>query len=156
MDREKSINPGSPVVRSIVAGIVMFLFVHLVEVSLSYLLHEYKLLSVNILYYSLTYLIFGVLFGLALGIIISVAAILDRNRKRTGQELSSTFLGVSAFIWLYAVVVFNADAPSNWSLPSHASLLTGLYPRENGTGSQMNAETYSKIEEKLKALAYIQ
>jgi arylsulfatase A-like enzyme len=32
--------------------------------------------------------------------------------------------------------VFDAYSTATWTLPSHASLLTGLYPTENGTGHQ--------------------
>jgi arylsulfatase A-like enzyme len=34
--------------------------------------------------------------------------------------------------------VFDAYAPSHWTLPSHASLVTGLYPTENGTALASN------------------
>lgn len=36
--------------------------------------------------------------------------------------------------------VFDAYATASWTLPSHASIVTGLYPTENGTGPQMNYE----------------
>ncbi len=47
--------------------------------------------------------------------------------------------------------VFDAYATSHWTLPSHASLVTGLYPTENGTGIQKglvidrNNETLAEI-----------
>ena len=34
-------------------------------------------------------------------------------------------------------LVFDAYSPSHWTLPSHASLFTGLYPTENGTQSNL-------------------
>jgi len=34
--------------------------------------------------------------------------------------------------------IFNAYSPSSWTLPAHASIVTGLYPTENGTGRGRN------------------
>jgi len=47
--------------------------------------------------------------------------------------------------------VFDAYATSHWTLPSHASLVTGLYPTENGTGVQKGLV----IDEKNETLAEI-
>ena len=47
--------------------------------------------------------------------------------------------------------VFDAYATSHWTLPSHASLVTGLYPTENGTGVQKGLV----IDQKNETLAEI-
>lgn len=54
------------------------------------------------------------------------------------------------------VLFENAIAPSSWTLPSHASMLTGLYPHQHGAETlegQLNQQSPT-IAEALRALGY--
>jgi hypothetical protein len=44
----------------------------------------------------------------------------------------------------------NCIAPASWTLPSHASLLTGMYPKEHGAHETMEAKTLDIEKVKLK------
>lgn len=55
-----------------------------------------------------------------------------------------------------AVLFENAVAPSSWTLPSHASILTGLYPHAHHTAaySANLGSEYPTLPEKLRSLGY--
>ena len=48
-----------------------------------------------------------------------------------------------------AVVFQNAIAPAPWTLPSHASFFTGLYPREHGIHDDCDEQDYRKLLNKI-------
>jgi len=48
-----------------------------------------------------------------------------------------------------AVVFQNAIAPAPWTLPSHASFFTGLYPREHGIYDDCDEQDYRKLLNKI-------
>ena len=48
-----------------------------------------------------------------------------------------------------AVVFPNAIAPAPWTLPSHATFFTGLYPREHGIYDDCDEQDYRKLLNKI-------
>ncbi len=53
--------------------------------------------------------------------------VLDTMRYDAFERLASKMGGLEGFVMLK-----NCIAPSSWTLPSHASLFTGMYPHEHG------------------------
>src|SRR5699024_2108308 len=59
------------------------------------------------------------------------------------------------FDWLDGIRFENAYATSHWTIPSHASLFTGHYPREIGTYGEYPSLDYpNTIAEKLNNSGY--
>ena len=69
-----------------------------------------------------------------------------------GRETSPFLDGLAAESTLFT----RATAPSNWTLPSHVSLFTGLYPSHHGVlqKHQSLAETIGSLVEPLKAAGF--
>ena len=67
----------------------------------------------------------------------------DRETSKYFDELSQQ-----------GVLFENAYSTSSWTLPAHASILTGLYPFEHGATSSPLDETHPVLGEKLKELGY--
>jgi len=55
---------------------------------------------------------------------------------------------------LQGILFENAIAPSSWTLPSHASLLTGRYPTEHGAELKMYRQKFRTIVDELRSRGY--
>ena len=70
-----------------------------------------------------------------------ILIVLDTVRKRSIDEHWEAFDNLRAFA-RDSLVFENCIASSSWTLPSHASLFTGLYPREHGAHDMLDSSPW--------------
>lgn len=108
-------------IQNILGGIAILLFLHLCELLLSSLLHEYRLLSSKVFTLSVIYLILGILVGGVSGILAVFFQMLD-GQIRLLTRISSGPILVWVFTWFYVIAVLNAFFLPESPLLSKASI----------------------------------
>ncbi len=107
------------------SGIVAFVFLHLVELALSFWLGR-RIRLERVLYYLLTYAIMGVAFGACLGTAHALLARFGKNLTTIQPERMFVALGVSGMQLSLAFLILNAGYLRQTPILSTGSLISSI------------------------------